>query len=69
MAEDRGVGLSDLSPADLRTIHPGFEDDVADVWSFDRSADARDSEGGASERSLHNQVAKMRAYLASEPLE
>jgi argininosuccinate lyase len=31
MAEDRGCTLSDLSPDDLRTIHPLFEDDVAEV--------------------------------------
>lgn len=64
MAEDRGCSLSDLSPADLRTIHPLFEDDVAEVWNFSRSADARDTEGGASKRSLIEQVAKMRRYLA-----
>lgn len=64
MAEDRGCTLSDLTPADLRTIHPLFGDDVALVWDFSRSADARDTEGGASKRSLIEQVAKMRAYLA-----
>jgi argininosuccinate lyase len=31
MAEDRGCALSDLTPADLRTIHPLFDDDVAAV--------------------------------------
>lgn len=31
MAEDRGCALSDLAPADLRTIHPLFGDDVAQV--------------------------------------
>jgi hypothetical protein len=29
MAEDRGCQLSDLSPDDLRTIHPMFSDDVS----------------------------------------
>jgi len=33
MAEDRGCALSDLTPDDLRTIHPLFEDDVALVRS------------------------------------
>jgi argininosuccinate lyase len=118
MAEDRGCSLSDLSPADLRTIHPLFDDDVSkvgkrgaagsmrpghphwgcclsvprrrcrvqavvlalllafnnppapttpllrQVWDFSRSADARDTEGGASKRSLLQQVEKMRKYLA-----
>lgn len=31
MAEDRGVGLSDLSAEDLSTIHPLFTEDVKAV--------------------------------------
>jgi hypothetical protein len=36
------------------------------VWDFGASADARDTEGGASKRSLLEQVEKMRTYLAAE---
>jgi hypothetical protein len=36
------------------------------VWDFGASADARDTEGGASKRSLLEQVEKMRSYLAAE---
>lgn len=36
------------------------------VWDFSASADARDTEGGASKRSLLEQVEKMRGYLAAE---
>ena len=35
------------------------------VWDFSASADARDTEGGASKRSLLEQVEKMRTYLAA----
>lgn len=63
MAEDRGCELSDLTPDDLRTIHPLFADDVAEVWDFRRSADMRDTEGGASERSVLEQIQKLRDYL------
>ena len=63
MAEDKSCELSDLTPVELRTIHPLFEDDVADVWDFQRSAEMRDTEGGASKRSVLEQVAKLRAYL------
>jgi argininosuccinate lyase len=66
MAEDRGVPLSSLSVADLQSIHPDFADDVVKVWDFSASADARDTEGGASKRSLLEQVDKMRKYLAAE---
>ncbi|GLI61286.1 hypothetical protein VaNZ11_003637 [Volvox africanus] len=66
MAEDRGVGLSDLGVADLQTIHPLFTEDVAAVWDFNRSAEMRDTEGGTSKRSVLEQVAKMKGYLAAE---
>ncbi len=33
------------------------------LWDYARSADTRDTEGGASKRSLLEQVEKMRTYL------
>jgi argininosuccinate lyase len=33
------------------------------VWSFERSAESRDTEGGTSRRSVAEQIAKLRAYL------
>jgi len=66
MAEDRGCALSDLKVDDLKTIHPLFEEDVEQVWDFNRSAETRDTEGGASKRSVLEQVAKMQAYLKSQ---
>lgn len=38
------------------------------VWDFNRSAEMRDTEGGASKRSVLEQVDKMNAYLASQKL-
>lgn len=35
MSEDRGVPLDSLSPADLRTLHSAFEDDVTEVWNYE----------------------------------
>jgi len=63
MAEDRGCELSELSVSDLQTIHPLFEDDVTQVWDFQRSAEMRDTVGGASKRSVLEQVEKLRWYL------
>ena len=36
----------------------------AQVWDFNRSAEMRDTEGGASKRSVLEQVQKLRTYLA-----
>jgi argininosuccinate lyase len=66
MAEDRGCALSALTPADLRTIHPLFADDVSEVWDFAASAERRDTEGGASKRSVLEQCGKLKAFLESE---
>jgi argininosuccinate lyase len=63
MAEDRGCQLTDLTAADLKTIHQLFEEDVSEVWDFQRSAEMRDTEGGASKRSVLEQVAKLRKYM------
>ena len=51
-------------------IHPGVTDNLtlyySQVWDFNRSAEMRDTEGGASKRSVLEQVDKMRKYLAVE---
>lgn len=36
------------------------------VWDFQRSAEMRDTEGGASRRSVLEQVAKLRTYLVQQ---
>ena len=63
MAEDRGCALSDLTVTDLKSINSLFEDDVLKVWDFQQSAEMRDTEGGASTRSVLEQVQKLRTYL------
>ncbi|KDD74753.1 fumarate lyase [Helicosporidium sp. ATCC 50920] len=65
LAEDRRCALSDLSAQDLRAhVDARFEDDVAELWDFERSADSRDTEGGSSKRSVLQQVQKIKDYLA-----
>jgi argininosuccinate lyase len=39
------------------------------VWDYRRSAEMRDTEGGASKRSVLEQAKKLKAYLAAEGLE
>lgn len=35
LAEERGCALTALTIADLKTLHPLFEDDVMAVWDFE----------------------------------
>eukprot|EP00884_Botryococcus_braunii_P003074 jgi/Botrbrau1/12768/Bobra.0238s0007.1 len=68
LAEDRNVTLFDLTVDDLKAIHPLFEDDVVAVWDYNESAEKRDTEGGASSRSVLEQIAKLKNYLEVERL-
>ena len=36
------------------------------VWDFNRSAEMRDTEGGASKRSVLEQVDKLKQYLSAQ---
>ena len=38
------------------------------VWDYNRSAEMRDTEGGASKRSVMEQAEKLKRYLDSEGL-
>lgn len=38
------------------------------VWDYDRSAEQRDTEGGASRRSVLEQAEKLKTYLKAEGL-
>ena len=63
LAEDRGCALSDLKLEDLKPLCDAFDEDVDAVWSYEKSAESRDTEGGSSRRSVLEQCAKLRKYL------
>lgn len=65
LAEETRRPLLALTPAELRTLHPSFGDDVTAVWSFENSVEARDATGGTSKRAVLEQVARLREWLAS----
>ncbi len=66
MAEERGCGLTDLTPDDLRTLHPAFDDDVAEIWSYERSAESRDADGGSSRRAVEAQLVELMQWLGEK---
>jgi argininosuccinate lyase len=65
VSEERAVPLSDLSVDDFQAEHEAFEDDVHGVFDWSASADARDSSGGTSLRSVKEQLAVATARLDS----
>ncbi|MEX1019849.1 MAG: argininosuccinate lyase [Litorilinea sp.] len=66
MAETRQVGLAELTLADLQTLHPAFEADVAAVWDFETSVERRDVVGGTSRRAVLAQVEQMQSWLQAQ---
>ncbi len=68
MAEVQGVALPELALEDLQTLHKAFKADVVEVWSFEASVERRDVTGGASRRSVQEQIERLRSLLAHAPI-
>jgi len=62
-AEDRSLPLSELPLEAYRRIHPAFDPDVKDVFSWERSAEARLVPGGTSREAVEAQMQKAKAAL------
>lgn len=56
IAEDRGVGLEDLSLADLRGVDERITDDVFSVLGVEASAASRTSFGGTAPANVAQSV-------------
>lgn len=65
MAEDSGVPLNQLTADQLRSLHPLFEDDVSEVWSYQNSVDKKDVVGGTARSSVVAQIAALRSSTTS----
>lgn len=63
MAEMQAIPLSELELDDLLTLHHAFEEDVAEVWNFEKSVDTRDATGGTSRRAVKEQIEKLQNWL------
>ena len=60
LAETKGVPLDKLTVEDLKTINPAFEADVMQLWSYENSAQSRNSAGGSSKERVLEQIALIR---------
>jgi argininosuccinate lyase len=64
-AEDLGLSLSSLPLDAFREIHPSFEADVKEVFSFEASVEARAAPGGTARGAVEAQLASARELLTS----
>ncbi len=62
-AEELGVSLKDLELAEYERIHPAFNGDVYQVLDFQRSVEARDTEGGTAPTAVRAQIEQARGLL------
>jgi len=56
LAEERGVTVDDLGLADFQAVHPSFGSDILDVFSWDRSVEARSAAGGTARAAVQAQI-------------
>lgn len=60
LAETKGVPLDQLTVADLQSLHANFGDDVSKIWSYETSAESRNSLGGTSKAKVLLQIELIR---------
>eukprot|EP01038_Epipyxis_sp_PR26KG_P004427 gene4427-6261_t len=60
LAENKGVPLNELSVDDLKSLHNLFENDVTELWSYEHSAESRNSIGGTAKARVLEQIETVR---------
>ena len=64
-AETKGVGLEDLSLADLQQFSSEIENDVFDILDYKAAVDRRTSPGGTGPDSVALQIKELKSWLTS----
>ncbi|HIC63176.1 MAG TPA: argininosuccinate lyase [Gemmatimonadetes bacterium] len=64
LAEEEGLPLSELSIDALQNEHEAFEEDVVEVFDWERSVEVRDTIGGTSLRAVKEQLEEVSAQLS-----
>jgi len=64
MASERGIGLEDLSLADMHNVEPRIRADVFDVLGVDNSVKSRISFGGTAPKNVAREAQKWLGLLA-----
>ena len=64
LAENSKKPLSQLTLAELKTLHSAFDETVEKVWSFENSVESRNAQGSTSRRAVLEQVQTMKSWLS-----
>jgi argininosuccinate lyase len=63
LAEKNGKRLSDLSPAELKSVHPGFKEDAASVFDLAKSLALRRTVGAPGTKAVAGQIRRWEKLL------
>jgi argininosuccinate lyase len=63
LAEDKGIGLTELQMGELQSITPEFDEEVAKIFDIERSLAARSATGGTGPEALLTQLAAAQAVV------
>jgi argininosuccinate lyase len=56
MAEEKKCNISELSLEEYKSFHKSFDEDVKEVWSFEKSVESRSTIGGTGKSSVLKQI-------------
>ena len=65
LAEGEGIPLSDLSIHAMQNEHEAFDDDVVEVFDWERSTEVRDTIGGTSLRAVQEQLEEVSSQFSA----
>ncbi|CAG8540634.1 1846_t:CDS:2 [Paraglomus occultum] len=64
LAEERNTSMSALSLSDFKHLHTAFDNDIFEIWDFEKSVENRSSLGGTSKQTVIEQIRILRSWLA-----
>ncbi|KAF0502368.1 argininosuccinate lyase [Gigaspora margarita] len=63
-AEDRNITMADLELSDFKQLHSSFEQDVTEIWDYEKCVENRSSLGGTSRATVLEQIQNLKRWLS-----
>ncbi|CAG8670472.1 7335_t:CDS:2 [Dentiscutata heterogama] len=62
-AEDRNITMANLELSDFKQLHSSFEQDVTELWDYEKCVENRSSVGGTSRATVLEQIQNLKRLL------
>ncbi len=66
LAEETNKPMSELTLAQLQSLHPKFEPDVLEIWNYEASVERKNVPGGTSESAVLRHINDVKAWIAQD---